>query len=289
MAIPVIERYSQTSPYHDINVTDYGYIRVLRFTRNRQSSMYLDAPFETDFEYPGYFHISVAIKPDATRTLAIGLGGATVVKRMWRDYPAMSIDAVELDPVVVDVAWRFFELPEDERIRVFTDDGRAFLEMCTDTYDIVLVDAFDEDRVPRPLTTEEFMRTLRDRLSADGVAAYNFIGMARGERSKPFRSLYRTMRNVWRNVWVFVVNDGVESEATNLMLFATDADLTADELCERIGDRVGGLVTVPAFELFGEDLFRGEIRLGDVPLILDPVKGKPGRRRATGGTALPFR
>jgi spermidine synthase len=280
MAYNVTERFSGTSPYHVVNVTDHGFIRVLRFTRNRQSSMYVDAPFETDFEYPGYFHITMAVKPDAARTLVIGLGGGTVVKRMWRDYPAMRIDAVELDPMVVDVARRFFELPDDERIRVFTDDGRAFLETCTDAYDIALIDAFDEDQVPRPLTTEEFMRALRDRLTPDGAVAYNFIGMARGEKSKPFRSLYRTMRNVWRNVWVFVVNDGVESEGTNLMLFASDVELSADELCARIATRVDGMVTVPAFDLMAEDLFRGEIRLGDVPLILDPVKGKPGRKRS---------
>jgi spermidine synthase len=273
------EVYSHTSAYHDINVTDYGYIRVLRFTRNRQSSMYLDAPFDTDFEYPGYFHIALALKPDARRTLVLGLGGATVVKRMWRDYPDMRVDAVELDPDVVDVARRFFALPDDERIRVFTDDGRAFVETCTETYDIAIVDAFDEDRVPRPLTTEEFMRALRDRLAPDGVVAYNFIGAAKGEHSKPFRSLYRTLSNVWHSVRVFVVNDGVESEGTNLMLFATDAELSSDELLARIADRVGGRVTVPAFDLFGEDLFTGQVRSGDVPFILDPPRGRPARRR----------
>jgi hypothetical protein len=31
-------------------------------------------------------------------------------------------------------------------------------------------------------------------------------------------------------------------------------------------------VTVPAFHLFGDDLYTGEIRSGDVPLILDPVR-----------------
>jgi spermidine synthase len=191
----------------------------------------------------------------------------------------MRIDAVELDSEVVDVAFRFFALPEDDRIRVFADDGRSFVDTCTETYDIAIVDAFDEDQVPRPLTTDEFMRALRDRLAPDGVAAYNFIGAARGERSKPFRSLYRTLRNVWRTVWVFVVNDGVESEGTNLMLFATDAEVTTDELLARIADRVVGRVTVPAFELFGEDLFTGEIRGGDVPIIVDPQGGKPGRRR----------
>lgn len=268
-----------TSAYHSINVTDYGFIRVLRFQRNRQSSMYLDSPFDTDMEYPGYFHIAIALQPAATRALVLGLGGASVVKRLWRDYPHMEVDAVELDPEVVDVARRFFALPDDQRLRVFTDDGRAFVDTCRDTYDIAMVDAFDEDRVPRPLTTEEFMRTLRDRMSPEGVVAYNFIGAVRGERSKPLRSLHRTLRNVWRNVWVFVVNDGVDTEGMNVMLFATDAPVSRDELLARIADRVGGKVTVPAFDLFGEHLYTGEIRGGDVPLILDPVREKPGTKR----------
>lgn len=271
--------YSTTSAYHEIDVTDHGFLRVLRFTRNRQSSMYLDSPFDTDFEYPGYFHIALALDPGATRTLVVGLGGGSVVKRMWRDYPEMRIDSVELDPEVVDIAQRFFELPEDERLRVYVDDGRRFIETCPDDYDMILIDAFDEDRVPRQLTTEEFLRAARDRLAPGGVMAYNFIGALRGDLSKPFRSLYRTLRNVWRHVWVFAVDEGVETEGANLMIFATDAAVTGEELLERIADRVGGRVTVPAFHLFGADLFTGEIRCGDVPLILDPSKGKRAGRR----------
>jgi spermidine synthase len=272
--------YSHTSPYHDIRVEDVGYLRVLRFERNRQSSMYLDAPFDTDFEYPAYLHTPLALKPDAARTLIIGLGGGSVVKRMWRDYPEMRVDVVELDPEIVEIAHRFFGLPRDERIRVFVDDGRAFLETCSETYDVVIVDAFDEDRVPRPLTTEEFLRLARDRLSPDGVVAYNFIGAPSGDHSKPFRSLYKTMKNVWRGVWVFMTDEGVLAEGANLILLGSDADVTDDVLRSRLADRVGGMVTVPAFERFGEDLYTGEIRTGDVPIITDPPRAKP-RRRAT--------
>jgi spermidine synthase len=198
---------------------------------------------------------------------------------MWRDYPEMRIDAVELDPDVVDVAHRFFALPDDERIRIFVGDGRGFLESRTDTYDVAIVDAFDEDRVPRPLTTEEFMRTLSDRLAPDGIVAYNFIGTIKGRHSKPFRSLHRTLSNVWRTVWVFVAYDGVDAEGVNLMLFATDAPMTTGQLLARIADRVGGRVTVPAFERYGEQLYTGEIRSDSAPLILDPPRGKSGRRR----------
>lgn len=271
------EVYTTTSPYHEIHVEDYGMLRILRFDRNRQSTMYLDAPFDTDFEYPAYLHTPVAIKPRAERALMIGLGGGSVAKRMWRDYPWMRIDAVELDPAIVDVAHRFFALPDDERLQVFSGDGRAFVETSNDTYDIAIVDAFDEDRVPRPLTTEEFMRELRDHLAADGAVAYNFIGSVKGDRSKPFRSLYRTLRNVWRTVFVFNVDTSTEAEGTNIILLATDAEVSERELRDRLADRVGGIVTVPAFQLLAADLFTGAIRTGDVPLIVDPHTGK-GRR-----------
>ena len=162
-------------------VTDHGFIRVLSFGGHRQSSMYLDAPFDTDFEYPSYFHIALAVTPDATRALALGLGGGSVVKRMWRDYPGMRVDAVELDPDVVDVARRFFALPDDERIRTFVDDGRHFIESGSSVYDIVIVDVFDGDRIPPTLVAEEFLCALRSRLAQGGVVAYNFMGAVEGD------------------------------------------------------------------------------------------------------------
>jgi spermidine synthase len=267
-------QYSVTSPYHRIFVDDVGPLRILRFERNRQSSMYLDSPFDTDFEYPSYLHLTLAIQPRATRTLVIGLGGGTVVKRMWRDYPDMTLDVVELDPEVVDVAQRFFHLPEDERIRIHVEDGREFLARSTDTFHIAIVDAFDDDRVPRPLMTEEFMQEIRAHLSQWGVVAYNFIGSVTGNRSRPFRSLHRTLANVWRNVWVFAVNEGTGAEGDNIVLLASDTTLATDELHRRIEDRVDGRVTVPAFSTFGNDLYTGPIRSGDVPIITDPPKGK---------------
>lgn len=250
--------YSHSSAYNDINVSDYGFIRVLSFGPHRQSSMYLDAPFDTDFEYPSYFHLALALKPDAAKTLAIGLGGGTVVKRMWRDYPAMHIDAVELDPEVADVAHRYFELPDDGRIRVFIDDGRHFLETSDDLYDIVIIDAFDGDVVPPQLTDAGFMRRVRDHLAPDGVLTYNFMGTVSGNAVAPFRALHGKLITVWPHVRVFVANEGVQSGAKNIILFATDAELGIEELLGRIADRVGGLVTVPAFQLFGEDLWDGD-------------------------------
>jgi spermidine synthase len=273
--------YEHDTPYHRVRVTDNDGVRLLKFERNQQSSMRLDDPFETDIEYVGYLHLTLAVTPHAARALAIGLGGGSVVKRMWRDYPEIAIDVVEIDSDVIEIAREFFALPSDPRIRVFAEDGRGFVRLAPAVYDIVIVDAFDDDRVPRPLTSEEFMRDVRACLSEDGVIAYNYIGSIYGPRSKPFRSLYRTLANTWSHIWVFPLE--LSRDATdvsrNVIVLASDAVLSDDELLDRIATRVGGRVTVPRFERFGEDLYRGTIRSGDVPLIVDTPNGRQRRRK----------
>ena len=275
MRTPVFELHTA---YHRLRVTDNAGIRLLKFERNRQSSMLIDDPYETDFEYPGYFHLAMAIRPDAARTLVIGLGGGTVVKRMWRDYPWMHLDAVEIDPDVIEVARAFFALPQDPRIRIFEAEGRGFVRLASDIYDIVVIDAFDDDRVPVPLATEEFMRDVRDRMSEGGVIAYNYIGAIYGAESRLFRSLYRTASNVWRNLWVFPIglNEDVTDRTRNVILLASDTDVDADAFLERIASRVEGMVTVPGFESFGQDWYRGGIRTGDVPILVErrPVRAR---------------
>ena len=249
-----------------------GAIRILQIGRVQQSSMYLDAPFETDFDYPAYLHLTLAVKPSASRTCMIGLGGGTVAKRMWRDYPWMTIDAVELDPRVADIARTRFAVPSDERLRVHIADGRAFLDESHDTFDIVIVDAFDGERVPMPLVTEEFHRVALGRLAEDGVLAYNMHGSVTGDHSGSFRRLYRTLRGTFAYVWPFIVGlsrGGGPASHSEIIILATNAPLTADELRARIASRVDGRVSVAEFHEFGRDLFEGPIRGGDVAPYCD--------------------
>jgi len=268
------------SGFHRLRVTDNDGVRLLKFERNQQSSMHIDDPFATDMEYVGYLHITVAVVPEPKRALVIGLGGGTVVKQLWRDHPELSIETVELDPEVIEVAHALFAVPS-ERIEIICGDGREALNLLPHTYDIVIVDAFDDDHVPRHLTTEEFMREARSSMTEEGAIAWNVFGAVYGPRSKTFRSMYRTARNVWRNVWVFPVRQSVNpsDETRNIVMVASDANLTPDQLLERIATRALGRVSSPGFERLGEEFYTGAVRSGDVPLLLDHAKGKRSSRR----------
>ncbi|MDZ4169698.1 MAG: fused MFS/spermidine synthase [Coriobacteriia bacterium] len=264
--------YRKDTAYHRLVVTEDNAERHLRFDRSHQSAMYLDDPYETSFHYPQYLHLALAAKPDAKRVLIVGLGGGSLVKRMWRDYPQMRIDVAEIDPIVVDVAYRYFELPRDERITVTAEDGRRFLAATDTRYDIIVMDAYYADALPSHLATEEFFREVAAHLTPDGVVAYNVIGAVDGERSKLFRSMYRTVGLVWPHRWVFPIGIG-EDYATetnrNIIVLATNGLGDRDELLARIADRVGGTVTVNDYDRFGEDLYEGRIETDDVPVLTD--------------------
>jgi spermidine synthase len=264
--------FRQDTQYHRITVTEKGNVRNLRFDATRQSGIDLRDGITSDVRYPDYMQISMALKPDARSALVLGLGGGLITKRFWHDYPEMTVDSVEIDPVVVDVARRYFAFPTDPRLRVFTQDARRYVQTTKDTYDIVIMDAYYADALPFHLTTQEFFRETKARMAPDGVMAYNVISSLEGDRSRLFRSLYKTAGTVWTHLWVFSVNTGVAAlpaSRQNIIVLATDEDTSGPELLRRISAAIDGRSQVPGIAKMGQDLYGGMVELGDVPIMTD--------------------
>ena len=264
--------FRQDTQYHRISVTEVGTVRNLRFDATRQSGMDMSDGLTSAVRYPDYMQLSLALKPDAKRVLVLGLGGGAVTKRFWHDYPQVSVDSVEIDPVVVDVAKKYFGLPVDARSRVFAQDARRFVQTSTDTYDIVIMDAYYADALPFHLTTQEFFRETKARMAPDGVMAYNVISALEGDASKLFRSMYKTAGSVWTHLWVFRVNVGqgdVPLGRQNLIVLATDSDVTGPELLARVRARVDGRVEVAGFAEMADDIYSKAVDTSDVPMMSD--------------------
>ncbi|MGH3080151.1 MAG: fused MFS/spermidine synthase [Gaiellaceae bacterium] len=218
-------RYAKDTRYHRLSITDSNTTRYLRFDNSYQSGMVLGSPFATAFEYTELFHLLKAYNPGARDVLFIGLGGGSSPKRLWRDFPDLRLQGVELDPVVVDVAYRFFELPRDSRLRVAVDDGRRYLDRTERRWDAILIDAFYADAIPFHLFTSEFLELAKSRLSPGGVILTNTIGSLAGDQSRLFRSVYRTYRSVFPTVLVHPTLFGERTDdesVLNLILVASE-------------------------------------------------------------------
>jgi len=224
--------YTKDSQYHRIAVVEDDTSRYLRFDSSFQSGMYRDDPYRTRFGYSDYLQLPLAYRPETKRILYLGLGGGSGPKRTWRDFPAVQVDAVELDPEVVDVAYRYFELPRDPRLRVQVEDGRRFLAANEGPWDAIVVDAYYSDSIPFHMATREFLELARSRLAPGGLVAANIIGAVRGPDSRLFRSMLRTYRAVFPTVAIHPVMDagGDDLQAIrNIIVVAGDGAAPSKE------------------------------------------------------------
>jgi spermidine synthase len=265
--------FTDDTQYHRLAVVDDADSRYLRFDNSLQSAMYLDDAFATRFRYTDFFHLGLAYNPGARDVLHIGLGAGSSQKRMWREFPELRLTTVELDPVVVDVAYRFFEVPRDPRLEIEVGDGRRYLAGHEQRWDVIVIDAFFADAIPFHLVTHEFLQLARDRLAQGGVIVTNAIGSIEGPGSKLFRSIYRTYRTVFPTVLVhptILPKDKGDASFRNLILVATEqAAPQPIVLTERWRNVRLETPTVPDLAKPIRDRHDAEIPVGDVPTLTD--------------------
>jgi spermidine synthase len=265
--------YAKETQYHRLAVVDDSDTRYLRFDNSFQSAMYVDEPYRTRYRYTDFFDLALAYNPDARNVLFIGLGGGSAEKRMWRDFPEVQIDVIEIDPVVVDVAYRYFELPRDPRLRVHVGDGRRFLAANPGRWDAIVIDAFFADAIPFHLVTREFLDLARGRLNPGGVIVTNAIGAIEGPGSRLFRSIYRTYRSAFPTVLVhpaILPGDGGDDMFRNLILVAGEGAAPQRQfLAERWADIRRGAPGAPDLTKPILDRHDEEIPTSDVPTLTD--------------------
>lgn len=147
------------------------------------------------FMVPPLFRPSV---PVVSRGLMIGLAAGTAAREMLAAYPDMAIDGVEIDPAVVAVGRKYFDMNEPN-LKVFVQDGRYFLRTATAKYDIVGVDAYHQPYIPFQLTTKEFFEEIAAHLTGQGAAVVNV-----GRTSTDYRlvdAIATTMSAVFDHVY----------------------------------------------------------------------------------------
>ncbi|GBM70722.1 Methyltransferase-like protein 13 [Araneus ventricosus] len=80
--------------------------------------------------------------------LLIGLGGGTLPMYIHKHFPDASVEVVELDPCVLDIAKKWFNLVTDNRLKVHISDGLTFIQEAVTNglkYDIVILDVDNKD------------------------------------------------------------------------------------------------------------------------------------------------
>ncbi|HKI99545.1 MAG TPA: fused MFS/spermidine synthase [bacterium] len=200
--------YNRTVDGVQIQVIDRGDQRELRFGNHiTQSARSLVAPDVLLLDYARAMMAGLLFVPKPDSVLHFGLGGGTIPDCLHRHLPEVQQRVVELNRGVVDVAYRYFDLPVSSRLEVVNQDGAMFLREDTHRYALIFLDAFHANGAAPQMNTATAFNMLRDRLATGGWLVVNawgsdreLLAQVRGALRSTFEQLHYLSVRVDSNV-----------------------------------------------------------------------------------------
>ena len=192
--------------------------------------------------------------------LILGMAGGTTAKGYRRLFPGARLTAVEIDPLVVEVARKYFGLDAGPDLEVHIGDARPFLAGATSRFDVIEADLFAGGvYAPFYVVTQEFFELARRRLRPNGVIVVNVLAL--GGDDSIARRMTATMATVFPSVFelplrnqrlLFGLSQPVGVEALRARL---DCHAIADlrEVCQSVRVRLRAGTPGPGDSVLTDD------------------------------------
>jgi len=225
-----------------------------------QSAVDIEDPVALKVEYTKYMPLGLIFKSNCMNMLIVGLGGGAL-PRLINDYcPEIKMDVVEIDPVVVEMAKRYFFVEENPRYEIMVMDGRVFIKRSKKKYDIIILDAYNSDSIPFHMTTVEFLQEAKERLSGDGVIITNLWSSD--------VQLYISMVKTYEQVFDYLYRFQVWGK-NNIILAACDREFDPYALVQRAALLQGAVHFPYDFAGKASHLDRRTLDTSKAPILTD--------------------
>ena len=159
-----------------------------------QSRMRLDDPWALDLRYTRKVMSFLLFQPEPRDVLMLGLGGGSLAKFCYRHLPGTRLDTVEISADVIALRDYFCVPSTSPRFAIHRGDAAEYIALTSQSYDIVIADAFDWGGISPSIRTSAFYRRIRSRLSAGGMLVANLAGET-AERVDHLRMMAREFSN----------------------------------------------------------------------------------------------
>ena len=156
-----------------------------------QSAMRIKKPDSLELAYTRKMMSFALFNPKPRRILMLGLGGGSLAKFCHRHFPDSEITVIEINEHVLAFSEEFCVPREDERFRIVLGDAAEFVATTDQTFDVILVDAFDREGFASSICNTEFYDHLKHQLDDGGLIVCNLAGDNK-ERAAHLRMLRRT-------------------------------------------------------------------------------------------------
>ena len=210
----------------------YGELKVLESSTHR--TLLIDGIIQSGDDLkqgqaspPYVFDIGSLISrycPTAQSALVIGLGGGNLAHLLLKQN--LTVEVVEIDRKVVDVAKRFFNI-NPQQVKITIEDGRRYLRQTDKKYDVVVLNAFSGESFPSHILTKECFGLVKNTLNPQGVVLLNFVGYVQGPHRRATAALYATVKSEF--AWCHVFFREPRSRFGNVLYAAGEGQIPREQ------------------------------------------------------------
>jgi spermidine synthase len=198
----VTQVFSKDSFYGNLKVVDYSFgdrhTRELMINGQIQGGIDMKNRMSV-YGYPYILEaLPYSINPSGKTGLVIGLGAGVVP--LWYESRGVRTDVVDIDPEVVNIAYKYFGFTFSGDMIV--SDARYHLNTSRKKYDYIIMDVSNGDTTPGHILSIEALRLVRERMTEQGIFAINFVGSLRKENFMT-ASIVRTLEAIFRTVKIY--------------------------------------------------------------------------------------
>ncbi|KDN56302.1 spermidine synthase [Flavobacterium seoulense] len=114
--------------------------------------------------------------------LVLGVAGGSVIKTLIDDIDYKGkITGVEIDSEIIKIANRYFKLDEIEQLQIVIDDAFEFVLKTKEKYDLIIIDIFQDTKMPNFLFEDFFIDRICHLLKSKGFVLFNTMLLSKAE------------------------------------------------------------------------------------------------------------
>ena len=110
--------------------------------------------------------------------LILGIAGGSVIKTLKNEFEYQNkITGVEIDPNIIDLANKYFQLDEIQNLEIIITDAFEFVLRSSTQYDLVIIDIFQDTVMPSFLFEKYFIEKTYFGISNHTIYFYDFCSI----------------------------------------------------------------------------------------------------------------
>lgn len=226
-----------------VRVLDDGSKRYLAFgEQDEQSCVLKSDPYLPQHEYVrAMLLILLFVQPK--RVLSFGLGAGSLNGCLHSNFAELKQQVVELRPEVVEVAYKYFQLPRSKRLELITMDANLFLDQpLGKKVDIIFSDIYSEEGLDEQQLSFQFIQQCHQRLKPDGWLVFNCWKEHQGGQARLLlKSFFADVRCCTTQSGNWIIFAGQQVDQQNMKQLKQKAKQLSQQLQFSLSSHLGRL------------------------------------------------